>query len=205
MLNQGFGNGGAPILEEIEVRGNSGRFTIGIEYQGTDTFSEIHRSKIVVLGGTTQSAGIEITTGRLNRVRDTVIETYFGASASGIHVRSAFTNPPQDLWLMNTTIISASSTQSNYGIKCADAFTLNVMGSQIVVHHNSQAFGIRQTTGPTAVLNSYILASTAVVSSIWGVNISNSQLVGGPVTAGWKACLGVSDEAGAFYTGPCPP
>ena len=207
MPNVGGEGSSSPILEEIEVRVTGGTFTTGIEYQGTDTFSELNRSRIVVLGGTTQSAGIQITSGRLNRIRDTVIETYFGASASGIFVRSAFTNPPQDLWLMNTTIISSSSTQANYGINCIDALTVNVSGSQIWVQNQFQAIGIRQlqNNGPVGVLNSHIIAATGVVSSNGGVNISNSVLIGGPVTAGFKACLGVSDEAGVFYTGTCPP
>jgi hypothetical protein len=207
MLNMGFGGSGSPILEEIEVRVTGGRFTIGIEYQGTEIFSELHRSRIVVLGGTTQSAGIAITNGRLNRIRDTIIETYFGKSASGIHIRSVFTNPPQDLWLTNTTIISFSSTDANYGINCDGAIAVNVSGSQIFVNGASQKIGIHQpqTTGPITVLNSYIQAGSGIVFSNGPVGISNSHLVGGPVTGSFKGCYGVVDEAGVFYTGPCPP
>jgi hypothetical protein len=40
MVNLGFGGGGAPMLEEIEVRVTGGRFTTGIEYQGTEVFAE---------------------------------------------------------------------------------------------------------------------------------------------------------------------
>ena len=208
MINLGFGGGGAPILEEIEVRVTGGRFTTGIEFQGTEPFAELHRSRIVVLGGTERGAGIQLTNARLNRIRDTTIETYFGKSASGIYVQSAWTNPPQDLWLMNTTIISSSSTDSNYGINCNDAITLNVMGSQLWIHNHSQAIGIRQqqTNNSASVLNSHIIASTAIVSSNGPVHVSNSLLLGGPVTTtSWKGCFGVSDEAGGFYTGPCPP
>lgn len=205
MLNLGFGGGGAPTLEEIEVRVTGGGWPVGIEYQGTEIYSELHRSRIVVLGGTTQSAGIQMTFGRLHRIRDTVIETYFGASASGIYVLA--TNPPQDLWLTNTSIISSSSGNSNYGIYCNAAITLNVATSQISVGNQFQAIGIRQiqTNGPVIVLNSHILAGNGVVSSNGIVNISNSVLIGGPVTAGLKGCFGVLDEAGIFYTGTCPP
>jgi hypothetical protein len=207
MLNLGSGGGGSPTLEEIEVRVTGGTFTTGIEYQATEPLSEIYRSKIIVLGGTSQNSGIQLTSAKLHRIKDTVIETYFGASASAIHVRFARTNPLQDLWLINTTIISASSTQSNYGIKCDEALNLNVFSSQITVYNQLQAYGIHQlqTNGPTTLLNSYILAGTGVVSSNGAVSVSNSTLIGGPVTGSSKGCFGVSDEAGIFYTGPCPP
>jgi hypothetical protein len=203
--NLGVGGSSSPILEEIEVRVTGGSLNTGISYEGTETSSEIHRSRIVILGGTTRSHGILLHSGRLHRIRDTIIETYFGASASGIYVLS--TNPPHDLWLMNTTIISESSTQSNYGIYCNDAISLNVMGSQILVNNQFQAIGVRQLQASgTIVLNSYILAATGTVSSNGNVYISNSVLAGGPVTAtGVKGCFGVADEAGGFYTGPCPP
>jgi hypothetical protein len=84
---------------------------------------------------------------------------------------------------------------------------VNVSGSQIWVHNQFQAIGVRQVqAGGTAVLNSHIIAATDVVSSIGNVHVSNSVLLGGPVTTtGWKGCFGVTDEAGGFYTGPCPP
>lgn len=205
ILNLGLGGSASPILEEIEVRVTGGSLTTGIAYEGAATSAEIHRSRIVISGGTTRSHGILLHSGRLQRIRDTIIETYFGASASGIYVLSA--NPSQDLWLTNTTIISESSTQSNYGINCNDAISINVIGSQILVNNQLQAIGIRQLQNSgTIVLNSYILAATAIVSSNGNVFISNSVLAGGPVTAtGSKGCFGVTDEAGGFYTGPCPP
>lgn len=203
MLNMGSESN--PILEEIEVRVTGGTVTTGVEYQGTEARSELHRSRIVISGGTTISYGILLDRGRLSTIKDTIIETYFGASGSGIYVQSVYQNPVQDLSLSNVTIISASSTQSNYGINCNDVLNLNVFGSQITIYNQLLARGIRQFTGSIGVLNSYMVAGTSVVSSNGAVSISNSYLVGGPVTGSSTGCLGVSDEAGKFYTGSCPP
>src|ERR1044072_3236128 len=93
--NLGLGGSSSPILEEIEVRVTGGSLTTGIGYEGTATSAEIHRSRIVISGGTTRSHGILLHSGKLQRIRDTIIETYFGASASGIYVLSA--NPSQEL------------------------------------------------------------------------------------------------------------
>jgi hypothetical protein len=208
----------APLIDECEISvsstGGSGSQAYGLVFSAFSGLpsgrSRLLRSQIAVIGGQ-NSYGIYLSEGQiLAEVRDSRIDVIGGANTYGIYATGPTWAVSESLLLRDTTIYSAGGTATATGVRFENpvGIYLSVFGGWVWAGASPQTFGILHLgTNAVGVQGSSIVGLTQVAQAATSMILTNSELRGGPISAGaWLGCVGVWDEVAVFYAGPgCPP
>ena len=216
----GMRNGSSsPRIEECELTVSlssaSNTTAYGIVFNQppfTSERSSILRSKIAVLGATSNYGVYMIDAQTVNEIRDSHIDVTGGHDTYGLYATAGGGGSWQgseNLSIRDSEISSAGGSSSSYGAWLSGGSTVNldVLSSKIWGHVSTTKYGVYQTGNAAMTFQgSSIVGDTKTVQSTVGnVLISTTALQGGAVTVGgWVGCIAVWDESAVFYSNSCP-
>lgn len=200
----------APSIEESEFAVSATSFAYGLVFQEyvAGQRTAILRCKIAV-SGATGNYGILMGSGQtVTEIRDTRMDVTGGSETYGLYAIGSGWQGSENLTIRNSEINSAGGSTASYGARLESGanVALDVSSSKIWGHVAPATYGVLHgNNSPMGFQSSSIVGFTNTISTAGPVSIASTLLHGGPVTAGWKGCMGVWDEGGVFYPNTCPP